>query len=519
MPIVNLGTYMKILLKKTSAFILGLCLAVFAGTKLYAETKVITLGGKAGWNAFQQQENIGIGKGRYGYDCIQLAQNTFAYDEFTDLLINFDNPSNPIADGQYELVSNNLKLASEKAGKNVSALSRNIGGLSIFGKKGTFFGSEGLMGSFSIEFWLCPSIAENGEVIINWESSKKQNRQLIYQYLNCSFNGGHLEWNLSHFFDSYTGEKGDGEVILKGQSNVIPDTWSYHALSYDCETGALEYYVNGITEDIKYITSNGYEDGETALVMLGVPSEVQFCTEYTGRIDDIRILRRPYCVPDYQSAEYAGKVGHVTYHPAGGRFVTRPIVVSTGSILNKIKAEVSEPDQTEVCFFVRSGDNYFNWTDSYPQWKPAENDELITGVSGMYFQLAAQLYPDGNGDKTPSITQIDLEFSELPLPLPPFIVKAQAGNGCVTLNWNYSVDETAGGYYIYYGNRPGEYLGRIALEGNSPVKVGNTTTYKLTGLENGKIYYFAVASWSVLDDRIIGPLSKEVYARPLERLE
>ena len=61
-----------------------------------------------------------------------------------------------------------------------------------------------------------------------------------------------------------------------------------------------------------------------------------------------------------------------------------------------------------------------------------------------------------------------------------------------------------------------KYVGRGF--GPSPVNVGNTTTFTLTGLENGKIYYFAIASWSALDDRITGPLSKEVYARPLQRL-
>ena len=39
----------------------------------------------------------------------------------------------------------------------------------------------------------------------------------------------------------------------------------------------------------------------------------------------------------------------------------------------------------------------------------------------------------------------------------------------------------------------------------------------LTGLKNGKIYYFAVASYSKSDNKIMGILSKEVYARPLRK--
>ena len=76
------------------------------------------------------------------------------------------------------------------------------------------------------------------------------------------------------------------------------------------------------------------------------------------------------------------------------------------------------------------------------------------------------------------------------------------------------MDDTAGGYYVYYGNKSGEYLGSIALQGPSPIKVGNTTSLTLTGLKNGTIYYFAVSAYSRIDDRINGLLSQEVYARP-----
>ncbi|MCR4899351.1 MAG: hypothetical protein K5907_00860 [Treponema sp.] len=509
---------MKKFLKKTALFAAVCVIFTVSNTAVFAESKQIVLGGKNGWPVFQYEDNVTTGKGRFGYDCIELATNSFVFDEYTDLLIDFEDENSPVSAGYYDVVSNNLKVSNGSLIEKSAGLSRNIGGLNLFGKPGTFFGSEGFMGSFSIEFWLCPSLAENGEVILNWESSKNVHGRLVYQLLNCIFEGGHLDWTISNLFDSYAGPDGNGEFHLKGSSTIIPDTWSYHALSFDCETGILEYLVNGVTEDLKYITSNGKESGEVSLIIMGTPAQVEFCKEYTGKIDEIRILRRPYTPPDYQSAEAAGALGRMLYKPMGGRFETKPIVVSTGAILNSLTAEMSEPSQTEVSFYVRSGDNYFNWTDSYPEWKSVESGKPITGVSGMYFQVMCELYPDGNGVVSPSVTQISLDFEELPLPLPPFTVKAQAGNGSVTLSWNYSVDETAGGYYIYYGNRPGEYLGRVALEGPSPINVGNTTSFTLTGLENGKIYYFAVASWSSLDDRITGPLSKEVFARPMQKL-
>ncbi len=504
-------------IRKNAFFVVAFSLisAVFT---LPATASEIILGGKAGWPEFQTSENLTKGKGRFGYECVEVATNSFVFDDYTDLLINFENPENPIAAGNYTVIKNNLKLSDQTILDKKAGLSRNIGGFSIKGNPGSLFGSEGLYGSFAIEFWLCPSIAENGETVFNWETSKNVNNRLIYQIINGSFTNGHLEWTLSNIFDTF-GTSIPDDIVLKGTSTIIPDKWTYHVLSFDCETGILEYVVNGITEDLKYVTTNGREDGEVALVILGEPSEVEICSEYTGTIDDIRILRRPYSPPDYQSAEVAGKVGHVMYMPSGGKFVTQPIMVSNGSVLNCLTAEMSVPSQTAVCFYVRSGDNYYGWTEDYPVWKPVESGEEIDGVAGLYFQVAAELFPDGGGDTSPSITTISLDFSELPEPLPPFIVKAEAGNGSVTVSWNYSVDDTAGGYYLYYGSRPGEYLGRFAVEGESPINVGNVTSYTITGLDNGKIYYFAVAAWSVYDDRVIGNLSKEVFARPLARLK
>ncbi len=487
--------------------------ACFCLSPLFA--KEVVLGGKAGWPEFQSSQNITTGKGRYGYECIQLETNSFVSDRDTDLLIDFEDPRNIISDGDYSIIKNNIGSTNQTKNEKLAGLSRNLGGISVEGKPGSFFGSEGLMGSFSIEFWLCPSLVENGEVIFNWESSKVLDGALIYQQLAGMFNKGHMEWSFSNFFDGYKNKNGKNEIQLNGSSRLIPDEWSYHVISFDSESGILEYILNGSTEDLLYVTSDGTEDGEISLVYLGTPSEVDFCSEYTGGIDEIRIMRRAYQSPEFQSAEYGGKIGFTQYLPQGGRFVSRPIMVSNGSILKELNAEVNVPSQTEVSFFVRSGDNFFNWTDNYPEWKSVKSGELISGVNGLYFQVAAELLPDGNGGISPSITEIALTFEELPEPLPPFVVKAVAGNACVTVSWNYSVDDTAGGYYLYYGNRPGEYLGRIAVEGESPIDVGNTTSFTVTGLENGKIYYFALAAWSAHDKRVVGELSKEVFARPL----
>lgn len=487
-----------------------LSIASFAGlatAPLFAEQKTMVLGGDSGWSRISAASGIAFGKGRFGYDCVQLVTNTPAVTGATDLLLTFDDGTFIDATGNYVVEKSALVSTTKSVRGNSAALSRGGDvGITLRGKDNSLFGHSGLMGSFTIEFWLNPSIAENGEEVFSWRSSRSVNRYSAYQMIKASFYKNHLEWKFSGIFENYK----DNEVNLIGYSTIIPDTWTRHTLSFDDESGLLEYCVDGKTEAILYITSSQHQGGSVCPAVLGVTSFIEVCPIYTGKIDNFRIERSAY----KKEADSLYASGNETYKVDGGRFITEPLLVSQAATLDKVHAVMNVPAQTEVLLYVRSGDNCYGWTDSYPKWKLIHSDEPLTGVTGLYFQLAADLLPDGGGMTTPSITELDLYYTEQPLPLPPFTVRAEAGDGCVTVTWSYSLDDTAGGYYVYYGNKSGEYLGRIAAEGASPVRVGNTTSLTLTGLKNGTIYYFAVSAYSRIDDKINGLLSKEVYARP-----
>ena len=71
---------------------------------------------------------------------------------------------------------------------------------------------------------------------------------------------------------------------------------------------------------------------------------------------------------------------------------------------------------------------------------------------------------------------------------------------------------------VYYGSTSGEYIGQSAAQGSSPVDAGKKTGFRLSGLENGKIYYFAVSAYDSTDKRLESVLSEEAYARPLKGL-
>lgn len=507
---------MKTYRKKILVF-LSFCLVLSASFNVNAQEKTIQLGGDAGWPALSVADGITKGKGRFGWECLELATNSRKVSDETDLLLNFENEKNSDATFNYSVKSNSLLRTQKTVMGHYAALSRGNGkGLVLKGREGTIFGTEGNPGSFMIEFWLCPSIAENGEVIFSWRSSRIIDDYISYQMISASFYNNRLLWNFTNIFEGYT--QNNGEVEVLSYSAIIPDKWAHHEISFDEESGLLEYKIDGRSEALKYITEKGREGQTIFHPYLGSPAEINICPNFTGSIDEFRIAKNSTGEDklNRKSAGYSG-INYDTYKVDGGRFETKPLLVNPSSIMRSVDIVDTVPNQTEIRYYVRSGENYFNWTDTYPEWKQIKKGEEISGVKGRFFQLACELFPDGGGRITPSVSEIKINYSETPLPLPPFKLTAKPGDSAVQLDWSYSVDDTAGGYYIYYGNRPGEYLGTDADQGPSPIKVDNITSFRLTGLKNGSIYYFAVSTYSEVDDHITGKLSEEVYSRPGRR--
>lgn len=475
---------------------------------LSAEEKVMTLGGKEGWPVFSRKDGVVIDKGRFGYDAVKLDTNSRKVSFMSDLLLDFEDEVPEDLCNNYSLVLNETTSSSIcKMGKR-AALVRENKGLRLRGKNTSLFGRENSTGSFEIEFWLYPFVAENGEIVFSWRSSRTVSDYPLYQIIRASFYKNRLQWVFTNVFDGYVDNS--GEVSLSSYRTIIPNTWAHHAISYNQDTGLLEYRINGELEALKYLTSNGRERGSSVyMFQTGVVADIDICPQFSGVIDDFHISRQA-------SSEINPELNYDTYRKEGGRFETQPLLISSCAKLKKINALTDIPDETDVVFFVRSGDNIFSWDENFPQWIAVENNEEIKNVSGLYFQVAADLYSDGGGRKSPSVTQLDIHYEETPPPLPPFSIKAEASDSSVTVSWSYSIDENTAGYYVYYGERPGEYLGREALQGPSPLDAKAHNSLTIKGLKNGKIYYFAVASYSKLDSRIMGELSKEVYARPLK---
>jgi hypothetical protein len=105
-------------------------------------------------------------------------------------------------------------------------------------------------------------------------------------------------------------------------------------------------------------------------------------------------------------------------------------------------------------------------------------------------------YDDGARGRLLYIPFLQDPDPDAPVP-PPRNLRAMFDGNSVALNWDAVPSTTTGyGYKVYYGiGIPGPpYVGTGIVQGDSPIDVGNVTTYALSGLSSG-VHYFAVATY------------------------
>jgi hypothetical protein len=385
---------------------------------------------------------------------------------------------------------------------------------------------------FSMEFWLYPLNMENGEQILSWISYRQgTGRDYIFQRIQCAVFKNRLQWNFLDFFSAPGGEK-NISLTLIGDSPVVPKTWSHHLIRFDSDTGLLEYLVNGKTETIVYANSSGREGGEVYTSVIGEGGNFVLGGRFSGLMDEFKIRSSPDVEPGIQKyASYGGRMetraidlgegnsGILKLEASGGR-----IALAGGKVRNEYtgQGDFRFSDNAAIQFFIRAANNPYIWTDA--DWRPVmPGTGLPTGIKGRYVQLAAVFYPSADGETSPYLEEVRIVYRPDEPPLPPARIMAVAGDGAVELSWRNSPSAETAGYLVYYGLARGDYFGESALLGVSPIDAGKRTSMRIDGLENGTIYYFAVAAYTGNPGQNtafnVGEFSREVSVRPLRTAE
>lgn len=464
------------------------------------EEQIVLLPGRSASRAIGdwQVEGATMRKGFKGGMDYVVADQAYGADPSVDLLLHFDEASDTDQSGNWAVragksfsIDKARALLGPGAGNfrdSDSAIALSPGPLSIFGSAGSGFRD------FSIEFWLFPANADNGEVILLWRSLRKLPSGVLAQQLSCVISGGRLAWSFSGFFARPGASKpadADTLVELRARSPLVPREWSHHLLRFDGDTGLVEYLVDGRPEATAYATASGREGGTVFEPAVGAAAPLELCPEFSGLADELRISRR-----------FVGEPSLKPFGASPSTVITPVADFGYGhSRLVAVDAEFKAPGTSSVEFSYRVADSWAAWRSDSPAWTPLRPGEALPdSARGRYAQVKADLYPDGSGRLTPSLSSIALRYEPDPPPPAPARLVAYPKDGSVELHWTKVPEADLAGYLVYYGDKSGEYFGVGADQGPSPIDAGNTTTLTLTGIPDGRLLYFVVAAYDSAPD-------------------
>ena len=518
--------------------------------------KIITIGSAFSWELMEKRQGItevplirphpvlvlgGTSSTPLGnYDNEVLPDLYLSFDEaappdFNDSLGNYEISVSPVlasAAAPWSRIGRGAALFSGKTGTGLSGVP-----LVLKPGRNALFAAGSYLRDFSIEFWLSPQNLETGEQILSFTASKPDGLGgYIYQQIQCYASKNRLAWNFENFFFA-PGERIGKSISVSGPP-VLNRTWSHHLIRFDADLGLLEYLADGRLEAIAYTTSSGREGGEVYTPIIGQDCRLELGSRFSGLMDEFRIYRG--CPEKPILTKYPGQ---------GGRTETRTLDLgSTYSRLLKIEAfggwtgvafasrtgakirneytgngALRYSDHAEIKFYVRISNSPYLWNEI--PWIPIESgtDLQENYFQGRYIQIASDFYPGADGESSPYLSELRVIYNAAEAPPPPAQVMAMAKDGAVELSWRASPSRDVGGYMIYYGNSRGEYFGNYAILESavraSPIDAGNRTKVLIEGLNNGALYYFAVAAYNRPESPDAlpepGEFSQEAIARPL----
>jgi len=380
------------------------------------------------------------------------------------------------------------------------------------------------IGDFTIEFWLYPLHMENGERIFSWTAYSGSSTQRV----NCYSSRNRFTWSFNNFFTAGNG-LAYKNIEFSGTTPIIPGKWSHHLIRFDAVTGMIEYLVDGYSEAIAYATATGRENSEVYTPVAGNSGVLLLGERFSGLMDEFKMY-----------SAFAHRSSVQKYPSTGGRIETAAIDlgnnsssviridaaggrtgVSASAVYNEFRenGRFRFSDDSEMNFFIRSGNNPYLLNSS--RWLVFTPGELISGITGRYVQIAVDFYPSADGESSPYLDELRVVYKPGEPPLPPRNLTAVAKDGAVSLFWRHSPAENIAGYLVYYSSIRGEYFGRDAALGSSPIDAGLTNNIQINGLTNGTLYYFTVAAYDFKTGDInyhVGEFSSEVTARPLTGL-
>ncbi len=483
-----------------------LILLCFAPIQLSARESRVELGGTQGWeDRLVSAANLELAPGRRDMQQLVLRQGGYLVGPHTELYVDFDTVGFRDAARNYTVAGREERTEAHGYRGAAAVFRGSQDGLRLQSSRVGMFSPGAVWDDFTMEFYLYPASLSEREQILHWQGSLSNGSHSVAQQLIVEVRNRRLVFRFHNMFFAPDGTPLTVEV--PGRDGLIPRRWNHHMLRYDADTGLLEYLVDEVPQEILHVTSSGNESGDASRIRIGSGSsrELLLGSRFTGFMDEFRVER------SFVEAPYRAALVNET-----GVAVSRVIDLGRSTArLSRIDAEYATPGETDIFFEYRIGENRVGMDGVEAEWAPfTPNEDMDNLPRGRYLQVRAELFADGNLDQSPSITSISPVYEAPPPPAPPVRVTAEAQDGSVRLQWSPVMDPEIEGYVVYYGTQPGRYFSGDSDLGLSPLDVGLATEIEITGLENGRLYYFAVAAYDRAGTVYETVPSREVNARP-----
>lgn len=497
----------------------------------------MVFGGSAGWDDFRL-EGLGEQRAQGGGTELVLTHGEYPAGvpgrPMADLLLHFNVKNYTDILGPWQVGENLTRLSAKtwKLGGGAAAFEGDGSQLTLKPQRGSLFWPGQRWHDFTLEFWLYPGTLDDEAALLEWKGAFKGEAGFVNQTVRVGLRGRKLVYRFDHFFATPDGRTKSLE--LPALEGLIPRQWAHHLLRFDAATGLLEYAVNGRVGNSVYVTADGHEGSQVFLPYIGplANNPVTLGRGLNGLLDELRLS------PEVVEAPILSE-----FMPSRGILRSRVLDLGrVGSFVRSIQAKSRLPAGTDLQYFYRMADvKQYQWQAGAPSqeflarppqsgddtsWIPFTPGETLLPpdgtprARGRYLEILVEFLPDGTGKVSPVLSQLTVDFRTNPPPPAPGFVDVVAGNGSLTVRWLPVTQGHIGGYTVFFGTEPGKYLGAISAEGPSPLDAGKGTpvageklvSFRLTGLENGKLYYLAVAAY----EKLAPPVSTDPGVAPTD---
>ena len=226
---------------------LGVALfAVFSVDSFAVGEKVLKLGGENGWGSVKTRKNITEIEKIRPNSVLALSSAMKTNDPSLDMAISFDESDSRLfsdktghyvvsaSDAVHAAQGKSARLGRGAAlfyGSQTVVYSPNSenGPLRITPKPaGALFSGGRNLGSWSIEFWLYPSVMETGDEIVTWSAvmRKSGSGSSVQNYQNIKLTAvrNKLSWDFSQFF-TWPNNDQSADIRLMAGDLLVPRKW------------------------------------------------------------------------------------------------------------------------------------------------------------------------------------------------------------------------------------------------------------------------------------------------------